>query len=77
MIATPDKNSKLIMIPTIGVMIELGIGLCLVFKLHLCSDDTVKQVVVDLHGSLNLGVVPCPPLVAKGIQKNAQLNLSE
>ena len=65
------------MIPTIGVMIELGIGLGLVAKLYLCSDDTVKQVVVGLHVSLNLGIVTCPPLVAKGIQKNAQLNLSE
>jgi len=58
-------------------MIELGIGFGLVAKLYLCSDDTVKQVVVDLYGSLNLGVVPCPPLVAKSIQKNAQLNLSK
>jgi len=65
------------MMPTMGVMIELGIGFGLIAKLHLCSDDTVKQVVVKLYGSLDLWIVPRPPLVAKGIQENAQLNLSE
>jgi len=65
------------MMPTMGVMIELGIGLCLVCTLDLCGDDTIKEGVVDLYGSLNLGIVPSPPLIAKGINKNAQLNLSE
>lgn len=57
-------------------MIELGIGFGGV-ELRFRIDNAFKEIVMRLYVLLHLWIVTCPPLVAKGINKDAQLNLSK